>query len=221
METIMTQSVTEPIRLLLVDDHALFRDGLVSLLEREEAVTVVGACGTAAEALDQIDQTQPAVILLDFDLGEERAVDFITAVRAKGFSGKILVVTAGVNDHEVVHLVQAGVSGILHKQNKIDALIHTIRKVANNEVCLEDDYLKPLFHAMDRSRAEARPKLTERDKIVLRGVFQGLANKEIGVRLNITEGAVKASLRQLCHKLGVRTRAQLVKVALEQYKDQL
>lgn len=217
----MTPSTTEPIRLLLVDDHALFRDGLAGLLEREEAVIVVGACATAAEALDQLEQTQPAIILLDFDLGEERAIDFISAARTKGFAGKILVVTAGVNDHEVVHLVQAGVSGILHKQNKIDVLINTIRKVANDEVCLEDDYLKPLFRAMDRSRVEARPKLTDRDKIVLRGVFQGLANKEIGARLDLTEGAVKASLRQLCQKLGVRTRAQLVKVALEQYKDQL
>jgi two-component system nitrate/nitrite response regulator NarL len=74
---------------------------------------------------------------------------------------------------------------------------------------------------VDRTRTPDRPKLTERDQIVLRLIFQGLSNRDIGERLEISEGAVKASLRQLFGKLKVRTRAQLVKVALEQYRDQL
>jgi DNA-binding NarL/FixJ family response regulator len=93
--------------------------------------------------------------------------------------------------------------------------------VAAGEVCLEKDYLGPLFRSLDQSRPDTRPKLTDRDKAVLRFIFQGLSNKDIGVRLQISEGAVKASLRQLFDKLSVRTRAQLVKVALEQYRDQL
>jgi two-component system nitrate/nitrite response regulator NarL len=74
---------------------------------------------------------------------------------------------------------------------------------------------------VDQTKPQTQPRLTHRDKIVLRFIFHGLTNKDIAARLEISEGAVKASLRQLFGKLGVRTRAQLVKVALEQYKDQL
>jgi two-component system nitrate/nitrite response regulator NarL len=93
--------------------------------------------------------------------------------------------------------------------------------VAAGEVCLEQEYLTALFRSVDRTKEPNRARLTDRDKKVLRCIFQGLTNKEIGSRIEISEGAVKFSLRQLCEKLGVRTRSQLVKVALEQYRDQL
>jgi len=97
----------------------------------------------------------------------------------------------------------------------------TIRRVAAGDVCLEKNYLKPLFRTLDQTRASNVVKLTDREKTILRMIFQGLGNKEIGSRLDLAEGTVKAALRQLFQKLGVRTRAQLVKVALEEYRDQL
>ena len=100
-------------------------------------------------------------------------------------------------------------------------LCGAIRQVASGEAWLEKTYLGPLFRTMDRSRQPRRPTLTERDRTVLRYLLSGLTNREMGVKLEISEGAVKASLRHVCDKLGVRTRTQLVKVALEQYKDQL
>jgi two-component system nitrate/nitrite response regulator NarL len=148
-------------------------------------------------------------------------LDFVIHAKRKGFEGQILVLTAGVSGPEAVQLVQAGVSGILHKHHSTSELCNTIRQVAAGEVCLEKDYLGSLFQTVDRTRTQARPTLTERDKTVLRFIFQGLTNKEVGNRLEISEGAVKASLRLLFQKLGVRTRSQLVKVALEQYRDQL
>ena len=217
----MSHIGTEPIRLLLVDDHALFREGLAGLLSNKPDMSVVGKCSTAREALEQIQQCQPTMILLDFDLSGERADDFLSAVRKQGFAGKVLVVTAGVSDIEAVQLVQSGVAGILHKHRPPEVLVDTIRKVAEDEVCLEKSYLKPLFRSLSRGHTEGNPELTERDKIILRYVFQGLSNKEISTHLQLTEGAVKASLRQLFQKLEVHTRAQLVKIALEQYKDQL
>jgi two-component system nitrate/nitrite response regulator NarL len=148
-------------------------------------------------------------------------LDFIVEAKKRSFAGHILVVTAGISGPEALQLVQAGVAGILHKHHSTDALCKTIHKVAAGEVCLEQDYLTALFRSVDRTREPTRPRLTDRDKKVLRFIFQGLTNKEIGSRIEISEGAVKFSLRQLCEKLGVRTRAQLVKVALEQYRDQL
>lgn len=209
------------IELLLVDDHGLFREGLASILANEPDFIVIGKYALAAEALRDLEKARPTVILLDFDLGMERALDFVPAAREKGFTGQILVVTAGVGDQEAVQLVQTGVTGIVHKHNPPEVLCDAIRAAAKGEVFLERMYLTPLFRSTDQTRKIGRPQLTERDKAVLRFVFQGLTNKEIGGRLDIAEGAVKASLRQLFKKLGVQTRAQVVKVALENYRDQL
>ncbi len=217
----METTALEPIQILLVDDHAMFREGLARVLEKEPGVKVVAQCGSSTEALSLLHKSGATMVLLDVDLGRERAIDFVQETKKKGFAGQILVVTAGISGQEAVQLVQAGVTGILHKHHSIGVLCSTIRQAAAGEVCLEKDYLTPLFRSVDRTRAQARPQLTDRDKTVLRFIFQGLTNKEIGTRLEISEGAVKASLRQLCGKLGARTRAQLVKVALEQYRDQL
>lgn len=208
-------------QLLLVDDHEMFREGLARVLEREPDLRLVGQCASGAEALALLAKTPATIVLLDVDLGPERALDFVIAARRRGFDGQLLILTAGISDQEAVQLVQAGVAGILHKQHSTRVLCQTIRQIAHGEVCLEKAYLAPLFRSVDRTRTPDRPKLSERDKVVLRFVFQGLTNREIAGKLEISEGAVKASLRQVFGKLGVRTRAQLVKVALEQYRDQL
>jgi DNA-binding NarL/FixJ family response regulator len=217
----MTFPVVKAIRALLVDDHSMFREGLAGLLDKEPDIQVVAKCESATQALALLEKTLPTIVLLDFDLGSERALDFIQEASKRGFTGRVLVVTAGVNDQEAIELVRAGVSRIVHKQNTPEALCSIIRQVARGEVCIEKRYLKPLFQTLDQSRHGSRPTLTDRDRTVLRCIFQGLANKEIGTRLQISEGAVKGSLRQLFQKLGVRTRAQLVKVALDLYRDQL
>jgi two-component system nitrate/nitrite response regulator NarL len=217
----LENSAEQTINLLLLDDHAMFRQGLARVLEKEPGIKIVAQCSTSAQALEILPKSGATMVLLDVDLGPERALDFVTQAKKKGFAGQILVVTAGVSGQEAVQLVQAGVAGILHKQHSTEKLSDAIRQVAAGEVCLEQDYLTSLFRSVDRTKPQTQPKLTERDKTVLRFIFQGLTNKDISARLEISEGAVKASLRQLFDKLGVRTRAQLVKVALEQYRDQL
>jgi len=221
MTSNLENTAEHPINLLLLDDHAMFRQGLARVLEKEPGIKIVAQCSTSAQALDVLSKSGATMVLLDVDLGPERALDFVTQAKKKGFGGQILVVTAGVSGQEAVQLVQAGVAGILHKQHSTEKLSDAIRQVAAGEVCLEQDYLTSLFRSVDRTKPQAQPKLTERDKTVLRFIFQGLTNKDISARLEISEGAVKASLRKLFDKLGVRTRAQLVKVALEQYRDQL
>jgi two-component system nitrate/nitrite response regulator NarL len=217
----MNQAAGPAINLFLVDDHAMFREGLSQVLEKEPGIQIVGQCASAAEALAQLPRSRATMVLLDVDLGPERAVDFVLEARKKGFEGQILVVTAGVSGQEAVQLVQAGVAGILHKQHSTEKLCHAIRQVAAGEVCLEKNYLTPLFQSVDRTRENNRPRLTNRERAMLRFILQGLTNKDIGARLQISEGAVKFSLRKLCEKVGVRTRTQLVKVALEQYREQL
>ncbi len=213
------------VRLLLVDDHAMFRESLARMLEKEPGFEVVGQASSAADALEIVKAAAPPampnMVLLDVDLGNSRAVDFLMRSRALGYRGRVLIVTAGMSDQEAVQLIQAGAGGILHKHHSTDVLCGAIRQVLNGEAWLEKAYLGPLFRTVDRTRTPKRPTLTERDRTVLRYLLSGLTNREMAAELEISEGAVKASLRHVCDKLGVRTRTQLVKVALEQYKDQL
>jgi two-component system, NarL family, nitrate/nitrite response regulator NarL len=215
------QGTVAPLNVLLVDDHAMFREGLARVLEKEPGIQVVGQCASSGEALASLAQQEIGLVLLDVDLGAERALGFVLAAKRKAYAGQILVVTAGISGPEAVQLVQAGVTGIVHKHHSTRELCDAIRKVAGGEAHMEPEYLTALFRSVDRTREPGRPRLTDRDKTVLRFIFQGLTNKEIGSHLDISEGAVKASLRLLFDKLKVRTRAQLVKVALDQYRDQL
>lgn len=211
---------TKTVNLLLLDDHAMFREGLARTLEREADLSVVGQCGTPAEALALLDKNID-MVLLDVDLGDGRALEFVEAATQMAFEGKILVVTAGISGPEAVRLIQAGVSGILHKRQSGQILCDSIRKVLAGESCLEAQYLTSVMQSMDRTRGTNHSKLTDRDRALMRYILEGLTNREIGTHLHISEGAVKASLRQLFEKVNVRTRSQLVKVALEQYRDQL
>jgi two-component system nitrate/nitrite response regulator NarL len=209
------------IKVLLVDDHAMFRDGMARLLEQQAGVAIAGQCSSSSEALGVLQPCGANMVLLDVDLGSERALDFVLEARKRGFEGQVLVVTAGVSGPEAVQLVRSGVAGILHKQHSGEVLCEAVAKVAGGGVWLEDDYLQALFHSVDLTKTHGRPQLTEREKDILRFIFRGMTNKEIGGVLQLSESAVKASLRQLFDKLGARTRAQLVKVALEQYREQL
>jgi len=215
-----TASIPE-IKLFLLDDHAMFREGLVRLFENDPVIAVVGQSGEASQALAALKKSGATMIILDVELGSERALDFVVEAKRRGFAGQILVVTAGVSGPEAVQLIQAGVAGILHKQHSSDALRDAVRQVAEGGVFLEKDYLGSLFLSMDRTKNSGKPQLSDRERDLIRYVFQGMTNKEIGSNLEISEGAVKASLHQLFEKTGARTRAQLVKVALEKYRDQL
>ena len=217
----MSNTAAEVIRLLLIDDHAMFREGLARMLDREPSFEVTGQVNSASEGLAILGSCKPDVVLLDVDLGTDRALDFVRGARKAGFGGRMLVVTAGVSEQEAVQMVQAGISGILHKHHSTDVLCGAIRQVVRGEVTMEPAYMAPLFRAVDRTGAQKRAPLTDRDKTVMRCILQGLTNREIAGRLEVSEGAVKASVRHVCEKLHVRTRSQLVKVALEQYKDQL
>jgi DNA-binding NarL/FixJ family response regulator len=204
------------IRLLLVDDHLLFRQSLSRLLASESDVEVVADCGSANEALDVLQHKAVDVILLDFDLGHDHGSRFIEASRRAGSAAKILMVTAGMTTEESATALRLGASGIFLKQGSPGALVQAIRLVAAGAMWVDQDIIQRMAAQVHEPRAsQQRPRLTDREQQVLQGVFEGLANKEIGARLSVSESAVKATLQQLFRKTHVRTRSQLVRVALE------
>ena len=176
-------------------------------LEREPDLNVVGQCSSIAEATALLGR-HVNIVLLDVDLGNERALEFVEAAKKASFEGDILVVTAGISGQEAVRLIQAGVTGILDKRHSGQMLCESIRKVAAGEACLDAKYLTSLVRSVDRTRTQGSPKLTDRERALLRYVLEGLTNRDIGTALQISEGAVKASLSQLFEKVNVRTRAR-------------
>jgi two-component system, NarL family, nitrate/nitrite response regulator NarL len=206
------------IRALLVDDHAVFRESVARALDGIPGLEITHCAGIGA-ALERLAHAPPDIVLLDHDLGRERASQFLPAAAQVEFSGRVLVVTAWISDNEARRLLRQGVAGIFLKQSPLDALVEAIRTVAAGGKWIDQRFAAA---AGQEIAAAARPvRFSERQREVLRFVLEGLANKEIAWRLGISESYVKAILQGLFHKTGVRTRGQLVRVALEQYGDQL
>jgi two-component system nitrate/nitrite response regulator NarL len=128
-------------------------------------------------------------------------------------------VTAGVDESKVAELIHTGISGIFMKHNSAALLPRGIRDVMDGKVWFDQQLLREAFSGSRKDRAE--PRLTLRERQVLSFVFEGLANKEIAEKIGVSESSVKATLQQLFSKTGVHTRSQLVRIALEQYKDQI
>jgi len=206
----------ERIRLLLVDDHILFRDGLSRLLALEPDLEVVTCCGTTAEALDTVGREPVDMVLLDYDLGEDHGSHFLSSARRAGYLGKVLMVTAGMTAKESSTALRLGASGIFLKHNSPGTLAKAVRLIMGGEIWVDPKVIQLMADRVDQREDErVSPLLTEREQQVLRGIFEGLSNKEIGAQLGVTDGAVKATLQQLFQKTGVRTRSQLVRIALE------
>ena len=207
----------EKIRILLLDDHALFREGLSRLVDSEPDLEMTGHCATVDKAIDILRQKPIDLVLLDYDLGKENGFQFIARAREMGFEGRFLIVTAGMSDAQSVQAVRLGVGGIFTKHSSPVSLAQAIRKVMAGETWLDQSSVQALVEATKRQEApDSRRPFTERENQVLQGVFEGFSNKEIGARLDISESSVKAALQQLFHKTGVRTRSQLVRIALEE-----
>jgi len=207
--------------ILVVDDHALFREGVARLLQAEADFEIVQA-GTIEDALATLGQKHIDVILLDFDLGARDGTHFLRLAKQQGFDGKVLVVTAGVFQEEAAALLQAGVSGILMKHESVASLGEEIRNIMAGKVWFNEAMLQRAMEAKPkRSRSAAGPQFTHRERQVLSGVYEGLANKEIASGLGITESSVKGILQQLFSKTGTHSRSQLVRLTLERYRDQL
>ena len=215
--------MAQEIRILLVDDHGLFRDSLSRLLQTEDGFRMVGSCGTVGEALLVIASERPDIILLDYDLGEEQGSVALDQIRKSGFKGRVLMVTAGMSDAATVRVLESGSEGIFLKHSSPAQLVEAIRRLVAGEPWLDPRAMRSLIAGATGKSEEQRsgPQvLRPRERLVLQGVFEGLTNKEIAVRLQVSEGSIKAVMQQLFDKTGVRTRSQLVRIALEKRAEE-
>jgi DNA-binding NarL/FixJ family response regulator len=209
----------QTIQLLLLGDQILFRESLGRLLNAVPGFQVTAQCATPEEALDALARDSVNVALVDLDLGQARGHTFLRGARERGFGGRILLITSESQNHDAVELIRWGVNGIFMKQRTPELLVQAIRRLHAGEAWLDAPHVEALMRAAVAGASRSVEQFTERERRVLRGVVEGLGNREIGEGLQISESSVKSSLQQLFRKTGVRTRSQLVRVALEKRLD--
>lgn len=209
-----TPAPAATIRVLIVDDHAVFRDSIARALHGETWIEITGHCGTVDEGLSSARTNPPDVVILDYDLGHERGTRYVREATEAGLPGAILMLTAFLHDDEARRLLHMGVQGILLKVHTLDVVLEAIRTVAQGGIWLDKPY-RQLGGAADTELDPSDDALSEREQLVLGLIIRGQSNKEMAGVLNISEPAVKATLQRIFNKLGVRTRAQLVRVCIE------
>jgi two-component system, NarL family, nitrate/nitrite response regulator NarL len=207
-------------RILVVVDHALFRASLVHLLESELDLKVVGHCGSIADARDILRCTAVDMVLLDYDFGEESGAALLGELQQDPDRIKVLVVTEGKSDAETVDILKAGAAGVLYKHRDDPAqLLEAIRKISKGQLWLDSNAIRSLIASAKERVPEERRRssLSLRQQQVLSGVLDGLSNKAIAWRLQVSTSTTKAVLRELFERAGVQRRSQLVRAALQEH----
>jgi DNA-binding NarL/FixJ family response regulator len=199
------------IRLALLDDHLLFRESLARLLAAEQDFELVAECTTSADALKSLKGTGVDVILVDIGI----AKDFIPWAQKARYPGKSLVIAREVDATDSAIVIKYGASGIFLASDSVSRLMQAIRLVASGEAWVDQKVLQLLAERYPHFEARWQGKLTAREQTVVQGVVDGLSNKKIGNQMGVSESTIKATLQHLFKKAGVRTRSQLVRVALE------
>jgi len=206
--------MAERIRVLLVDDHAVVRQGLRSFLELQPDIEVVGEAAGARDGVELAARLSPDVVLMDLLMPDEDGVDAIRALRDVAPRVRVLVLTSYLDDTHVFAAVQAGAAGYLLKDVQPDALTDGIRQVSQGLAVLHPTIAARLMNRTGRPPSLA--DFTQRERGVLKLLAEGLSTKEIAGRLFISEKTVKTHVSNVLQKLGVADRTQAALLAVRQ-----
>ncbi len=213
----------DPIRVLVVDDHALFRRGLEMVLQQEPDIEVVGEASDGAEALDKAVQTTPDIVLMDVRMPRRGGIDACTAIKDAVPSAKIIMLTISDEEADLYEAIKAGAMGYLLKEISIEEVASAIRAVAEGQSLISPSMAAKLlteFASMvkrtDDRQQVLTPRLTDREMEVLRLVAKGLNNRDIAKELFISENTVKNHIRNILEKLQLHSRMEAVVYAVRE-----
>lgn len=203
----MSQPTT--IRVLIVDDHAIVRRGLATIINRDPEMTVVAQAEDGQQAIDVFREYQPDVTLMDLNMPQMGGVEAITAICTEFKQARITVLTTYDGDEDIYRGLQAGAQGYLLKDAKPSELLNAIRTIHSGQKCVPSAVGAKLLQRM------SHPELSERELGVLLLMAKGMSNADIATDLNIGESTVKSHINRLLSKLGVSDRTQAVIVAVK------
>ncbi|HEY2975072.1 MAG TPA: response regulator transcription factor [Pyrinomonadaceae bacterium] len=211
----MSAATPEPIRILIVDDHAILRAGLRMLIDQNPAMKVIGVAGNGREALALAAREQPDLIILDILLGDEDGLTLLPELRDAATNARVLVLTGLRSSESQRRAILAGAMGVVLKEHAAEVLIKAIKKVHQGEVWLDRSLMGSVLDQMTQAQ-EIDPEkgkiasLTDREREVIALIAEGLKNKQIGQRLFISETTVTHHLSSIFSKLGVSDRLELI-----------
>jgi two-component system response regulator DevR len=209
-------TTTDVIDIVLVDDHAIVRQGLRSVLEREADLRVVGEAGTSAQAMAVVATARPGIVLLDLRLSpstENEGIELCARLRQAHPGVAILVLTTVIDDHLVLEAIHKGARGYVVKEVDTSELVRAIRAVSRGESAFDSRSAAAMIRGINAETAGEKRQLTEREHDVLRLLARGLSNRAIGRQLFISETTAKFHVCNIMRKLQVSRRAEAVYVA--------
>jgi len=195
---------------MLLHPHVLFRTSLAHLLATESDFALMAECANTAEALENLANAGPDIVLFDFAVWRE----FVFAARDAGYRGKLLAIAEEIDTAPCARLLSQGVSGVFLGSESTASLVQAIHVVANGGAWVDQSVIRILADRYPYHEDLRLDALAGREQAVLRGVLSGLTNRKIADQIGASEGTVKATLQILFNKTGVRTRSQLVKIML-------
>jgi two-component system NarL family response regulator len=213
----------DPVRVLIVDDHALFRRGLQMVLENESDIDVVGEASDGHEAVERAEATSPDVVLMDVRMPKRSGIEATRTIKDVLPSTKILMLTISDEEADLYEAIKAGASGYLLKEISIEEVAGAVRAVHAGQSLISPSMASKLlteFAAMVKRRDERNqvpgPRLTERELEVLKLVAKGMNNRDIGLELFISENTVKNHVRNILEKLHLHSRMEAVVYAVRE-----
>ena len=216
-----SESVGEPIRVLLVDDHTLFRKGLAELLEQRGAITVAGIAGNAADALSLLAEARPDVIITDLNMPPHGGLSLLRQLRTDGWHGPVLVLTVSDDEEDLSAALQAGAKGYLLKDMEPDDVVDAVQRAVRGETVVAPAMTLKLVNLLQgggttSNKAETLKLLTAREHEILQQLSQGLSNKAIARVLDISHDTVKLHVKHILAKLNLTSRVEAAVFAVEQ-----
>ena len=210
--------MSENIRVLIVDDHAIVREGQMALIDTEPGMEVVGEAQDGFEAVEMTDKLQPDVILMDLEMPRKGGIEAIAEIKAENPNARILVLTSFTEDEKVYAAIKAGSQGYLLKDSSPNEILAAIRQVHQGETSMRPSIAEKLMRELQRS-SNLKPTLdplTEREVEILKLVAQGLPNQEIAEKLVISERTVRTHVTNILSKLHLANRTQAALYALRE-----
>jgi two-component system nitrate/nitrite response regulator NarL len=205
------------IKILIADDHVIFRDGLRKLLDSDDELTVVGEAASGGECVKMLGNLKPDILLLDLRMPDKSGLAVLEEVNFDTVPTRVIVLTAAEDDREVIRAMRLGARGVVLKQSATEVLLKSIHRVHAGEIWLDNRMTAEVLNAFSTSDSDPRrgkPFVSDREKEIVRLVAQGFRNKEIGVKLFISEQTVKNHLHNIFDKLGVSDRLELALYAI-------
>jgi two-component system nitrate/nitrite response regulator NarL len=213
----------QPVRILIADDHPIFRDGLKRLLESEGEFKVIGEACDGVEAVTLARQLIPEVLLLDLAMPRRRGLDALRDLVSDGRAVRVILLTAAAEKEQIVEALQLGARGVVLKDSATQILLKSIRAVMNGEYWVGRESVSNLVQYLRTMVAPAgnlphrnRYRLTPRELEIVAAVVAGFANKEIAQYFKISEDTVKHHLSNIFDKIGVSSRLELALFAVNQ-----